>query len=143
MSVSDRQAFLADVHIGVVSIASGAAPPLAVPVWYGYEAGGDVMFVFEAASQKVRLIEACGEATLCAQSEAVPYKYVSVSGPAVIEDFDADLKRSITYRYLGPEIGDIYLAATSEAAEVVVRLQTTTWRTTDYTKMVEALLPAS
>ena len=42
MSEDERQAFLAGVHIGVISIEREDGPPLTVPIWYGYEPGGNV-----------------------------------------------------------------------------------------------------
>ena len=39
MSEHERQAFLADVHVGVISIERDDGPPLTVPIWYGYEPG--------------------------------------------------------------------------------------------------------
>src|SRR3954469_12322234 len=41
-SEDERQAFLAGVHIGVISIERQDGPPLTVPIWYGYERGGNV-----------------------------------------------------------------------------------------------------
>ena len=41
----ERQEFLAEPHIGVLSVASDDdRPPLTVPVWYGYRPGGNVSF---------------------------------------------------------------------------------------------------
>ena len=53
MTKSQREAFLADLHVGVIGIDRVDAPPLAAPVWYSYEPGGDVVFVFEADSEKL------------------------------------------------------------------------------------------
>lgn len=42
----ERQAFLVEPHIGVLSVASETAdrPPLAMPLWYGYQPGGMLSF---------------------------------------------------------------------------------------------------
>jgi nitroimidazol reductase NimA-like FMN-containing flavoprotein (pyridoxamine 5'-phosphate oxidase superfamily) len=56
MSEDERQAFLAEVHIGVISIEREDGPPLAVPIWYGYEPGGDVWVTTGADSLKSRLL---------------------------------------------------------------------------------------
>lgn len=41
MSAAEREEFLADVHVGVLSAALGpGGQTLAVPVWYGYQPGG-------------------------------------------------------------------------------------------------------
>ena len=137
MSKSDREAFLADLHVGVVAVARDGAPPLAAPVWYSYEPGGDVVFVFESASEKINLFEAAGEASLCVQNEAMPYKYVTVEGPTVVDGTDDDVQRLLAYRYLGPDIGDLYLGAIADTVSRVARLTPTRWRTVDYTPFVE------
>ena len=143
MNKSQREAFLADLHVGIVTAARDGAAPLAAPVWYSYEPGGDVVFVFESASEKIKLIEATGQASLCVQSEAMPYKYVTVEGPAVVGDTDDEVERSLAHRYLGPEIGDMYLQAIAGTVSRVVRLTPTRWRTVDYTPFVESVLGAS
>jgi PPOX class probable F420-dependent enzyme len=143
MKKSQREAFLADLHVGVVTAARDGAAPLAVPVWYSYEPGGDVVFVFASTSEKIKLVEATGQASLCVQSEAMPYKYVTVEGPAVVGDVDNEVERSLAHRYLGPEIGDMYLQAIAGTVSRVVRLTPTCWRTVDYTPFVESVLGAS
>ena len=64
MTKSDREAFFADVHLGMIGIARDGAPPLTAPVWYSYEPGGDVVFAFEAESEKISLLRTTGEASL-------------------------------------------------------------------------------
>jgi hypothetical protein len=43
MSRAEREAFLADTHVGVVSISEDRRGPLTVPVWYRYTPGGEVL----------------------------------------------------------------------------------------------------
>ena len=53
MSVVERETFLADVHIGVLSVPrkEGSAP-LTVPVWYDYLPGGEVWLITGQQSLK-------------------------------------------------------------------------------------------
>jgi nitroimidazol reductase NimA-like FMN-containing flavoprotein (pyridoxamine 5'-phosphate oxidase superfamily) len=45
LTEQERQEFLAQPHIAVLSVASGSdRPPLTVPIWYGYQPGGDLIF---------------------------------------------------------------------------------------------------
>jgi PPOX class probable F420-dependent enzyme len=142
MTKTQREAFLADLHVGVVTIARDGAAPLAAPVWYSYEPGGDVVFVFESASEKIKLFEAAGRASLCVQNEAMPYKYVTVEGPAVVGDSDDAVQRTLAHKYLGPEIGDLYLGAIADTVSRVARITPTRWRTVDYTPFVERVAGA-
>lgn len=83
MTKEEREAFLADVHVGVISVAEDGHGPLTVPVWYSYEPGGEVRIITARRSRKGRLLERAGRFSLCAQTETPPYKYVSVEGPIV------------------------------------------------------------
>src|ERR1700709_2253973 len=94
MSKAAGEAFLAERHVGIVGIARAGAPPLTAPTWYSYEPGGDVVFSFAADSEKVRLLQSVGEASLCAQNEALPYRYVTVEGPVAISEHDDDVQAS-------------------------------------------------
>ena len=94
MTESERQEFLAELHVGVLGIERPDGPPLVVPVWYSYEPGGDVEVLTAASSLKGRLAATAGRASLCAQQEELPYKYVSVEGPLEIVALDADASRA-------------------------------------------------
>ena len=104
MTEAEREAFLADVHVGVLSIARRDKGPLALPVWYLYEPGGEVLVSMDGSSLKARLLGNTGRATLTAQVETPPYRYVMVEGPVVIEPASHD-GLALASRYLGPELG--------------------------------------
>jgi PPOX class probable F420-dependent enzyme len=136
MTKDEREAFLADVHIGVLAVNADGVPSV-TPIWYVYEPGGDIVIHTASQSPKTAALIKQGRASLCAQTEAPPYKYVVVEGPVTVdEDFDESVRHELAYRYLGQEVGDMYLAATAgEAASgVTVRLTPERWRTTDYSK---------
>ena len=89
------------------------------------------------------LLELSGQASLCVQTEVMPYKYVTVEGPTNIGGVDDAVQRSLAYRYLGEEIGEIYLDSIAGSVSRVVRLTPTRWRTTDYSALVDRVLGAS
>ena len=139
MSKAEREAFLAATHVAVVAIAREGRAPLAVPVWYRYEPGGPVRFVTGGSSLKADLVRRAGRLSLCAQTETPPYQYVSVEGPATVSneiDHELDV-RQVAIRYLGKEMGELYLATTAEQYEgsVLVTLRPRHWLSVDYTKM--------
>ena len=77
-----------------------------------------------------------GRATLTAQSEEPPYKYVSVEGPVTI-DGDAVDVLELASRYLGDELGRWYADANPPTADTVtVRLRPEHWRTFDFAKVL-------
>jgi nitroimidazol reductase NimA-like FMN-containing flavoprotein (pyridoxamine 5'-phosphate oxidase superfamily) len=115
MTPRERETFLAGLHVGVIGIADEGRGPLTVPVWYAYEPGGEVRVITSRTSRKGRLLEKGARFSLCAQTETLPYKYVSVEGAIVgvdRADVERDL-RPIARRYLGIDGGDAYIASTS------------------------------
>jgi nitroimidazol reductase NimA-like FMN-containing flavoprotein (pyridoxamine 5'-phosphate oxidase superfamily) len=140
MTRSEREEFLADVHIGIVSIAEEGRGPLTAPIWYGYEPGGELWIVTERNSRKGRLLSRVERFSLCAQTEQPPYKYVSVEGPITSiapSQLERDV-RPLARRYLGPELGDRYIEATGGADargdNVLIKMRPERWLTTDYSK---------
>jgi uncharacterized protein len=138
MTKQEREAFLADVHVGIISIPEPGRGPLTVPVWYLYEPGGELRIVTGRTSHKGRLLARSDRISLCAQTEATPYKYVSVEGPVValeVADLERD-RRPLARRYMGPEMGDQYIEETraEHADSVLVRMRPERWLTVDYAK---------
>jgi nitroimidazol reductase NimA-like FMN-containing flavoprotein (pyridoxamine 5'-phosphate oxidase superfamily) len=141
MTKQEREAFLADVHVGVISIPEPGRGPLTVPVWYAYEPGGELRVVTARTSRKGQLLARSGRFSLCAQTETAPYKYVSVEGPIVaIEEahLERDL-RPLARRYLGPEMGDQYVerTASEHGDNVLIRMRPERWLTVDFAKEYE------
>ena len=140
MSREEREAFLADVHVGVLSLNEAGRGPLAAPVWYSYEPGGDVQAVIERASRKGKLLEEGQRISLCAQQEAPPYKYASVEGPVVrVESSDVERhERALAHRYLGVEAGDRYVESAADGRDddemLLIRMRPERWLTADYSK---------
>ena len=134
MTREEREAFLADVHVGVLAIDEPGRGPLALPVWYEY-AGGDVLVSIDGDTRKAELVRDAGRATLTVQDETAPYKYVSVEGPATIEPPTGN-EVALASRYLGAELGEWYARETPPtAASVTVRLRPEHWRTYDFAKL--------
>jgi nitroimidazol reductase NimA-like FMN-containing flavoprotein (pyridoxamine 5'-phosphate oxidase superfamily) len=142
MSRAEREAFLAALHVGVISVAEAGRGPLAVPIWYFYEPGAELWVVTDRDSRKGRLLAQARRFSLLAQTETAPYQYVSVEGPVVAIE-PADLERHLrpmARRYLGAELGDRYVDATAgdRDSSVVVRMRPERWLTVDYRKQFGA-----
>ena len=136
MNRAEREEFLAGLHVGVIGIdADGRS--LAVPIWYDYQPGGDVWVITSPSSVKGRAFDSGQRYSLCAQTEQPPYKYVTVEGPITsTEACPPDLLRAMAHRYLGPEMGDMYVEATADdnADSRVYRMTPERWYTVDYAK---------
>lgn len=137
MSNAEREAFLADLHVGVISIEDPGRGPLTAPIWYDYEPGGELWILTGPGSRKGKLLREGSRFSLCAQTEQPPYKYVSVEGPVVSISTPALEKhtRPMARRYLGTELGDQYVAQTdANQGSVLVRMRPERWLTVDYSK---------
>ncbi len=135
MSQPEREEFLAGVHVGVLGVAAGDdRGPLIVPVWYSYQPGGLVTVSTGRDSRKARAVAATGRLSLCAQDERPPYKYVTVEGPAVIEEITEDERRELARRYLGTENGDAFIADSPGSDEVAIRITPERWLSADFGK---------
>ncbi len=138
MNRDERESFLAATRVAILSVAAPGRGPLSVPVWYDYEPGGVVRVVTMGTSRKAALLRAAGRATLCVQSDVPPYKYVSVEGPVAFGQPEAvrDL-RNVAHRYLGKQMGDMYLQMTEAEGPqmVLVELRPERWLSEDYSKM--------
>lgn len=140
MTVEERQAFLAQVHVAVVAVAGeDGRGPLAVPVWYDYSPGGEVSLITERESRKTTLIRRAGRITLCVQGTELPYQYASAEGPvtAIEDPVTVEQHWALANRYLGPEGADAYIDNTPGATERLVRIlmRPEHWLTRDYTKL--------
>jgi nitroimidazol reductase NimA-like FMN-containing flavoprotein (pyridoxamine 5'-phosphate oxidase superfamily) len=139
MTPEEREAFLADLHVGIVSVAEEERGPLSVPIWYGYEPGGNIWFVTGQGSRKIRLLKKSGRLSLCVQNEQSPYQYVSVEGALISiqpMDIDHDLV-PLAYKYLGPEEGEEYVQEerrNPQEGSVLVQMHPEHWYAVDYGK---------
>jgi len=138
MTREEREAFLADLHVGVISIERAGAAPLTVPIWYDYTPEKGVWVLTDPDSQKGRALAAAGRFSLCAQVEAPPgYRYVSVSGP-IVEERAADRERDsrpMARRYFGEKLGDLYVEGSPNESHVYV-MRPERWWTVDYGKIL-------
>ncbi|HEY1640505.1 MAG TPA: pyridoxamine 5'-phosphate oxidase family protein [Streptosporangiaceae bacterium] len=136
MSRDEREQFLADLHVGVLTVAAAdGRGPLAVPVWYSYQPGGVVSVTSGGDSRKAAAIRVAGRASFCVQYELPPYRYVTVEGPAVVEQgAEFTERRDIARRYLGTEQGDKFMADNPDTDDVMIRITPERWLTADFGK---------
>jgi nitroimidazol reductase NimA-like FMN-containing flavoprotein (pyridoxamine 5'-phosphate oxidase superfamily) len=117
LTEQERQEFLAEPRVAVLSVASDSdRPPLTVPVFYGYRPGGTITFFTATQGQKarkVRLIQKAGVLSLSVQRAEPPYKYVTVEGTVVQTDRppSAEQLLPIVRRYMPEEHAQAFVAA--------------------------------
>lgn len=134
LSSTERETFLAETRVAVISIACAGRGPLSVPIWYRYAPGGEIGLWMDARSRKVSLLRREMRLTLVVQDTSRPYRYVSVEGPVTQMnpiDVDSEL-RPLVVRYLGEAAFDGYLAGfggpEGVRGDVYVRVRPEHWR---------------
>ena len=140
MTKEERQAFLAEVHVAIISIPETGRGPLTVPVWYTFVPEGEFHIWTGGNSRKARLLREASRFSLCVQQETPPYKYVSAEGPVVAIEpiqLERDL-RPLVYRYLGPEEGNSFIESlggdSAGTGDILVRMEPERWLSEDYSK---------
>ena len=84
LSVEEREEFLAEPHIGALSVVERPdRAPLTVPIWYQYSPGGELWVLTEPGSRKTRATDAAGRFSLMVQRTEPTIRYVSVEGPVI------------------------------------------------------------
>jgi uncharacterized protein len=145
MTEQEQVEFLAEPRVGVVSVASDDdRPPLTVPVWYGYEPGGNISFFTGTQGRKARktgLIERAGVLSLSVQHGEFPYRYVTVEGTVVGADRppSAEQMLAVARRYLPEEAAQGFVEAElgrSSSELVLFTVRPDRWLTADFSDQV-------
>jgi hypothetical protein len=136
MTEQERQEFLAGVHIGVVAVNREGRAPLAVPIWYDYAPGGEVLIWIDRGSVKERLFREAGRFSICAQVETAPYKYATAEGPVIAMDQAPTKEQAlrIAGRYLPAEDAAHWVTDNLGESSLLVRMRPEKWLSTDYSK---------
>jgi nitroimidazol reductase NimA-like FMN-containing flavoprotein (pyridoxamine 5'-phosphate oxidase superfamily) len=136
MTTEERQQFLAGLHVGVVAVNRDGRAPLAVPIWYDYTPGGEVLIWTDRGSLKERLFREAGRFSICVQVETPPYKYVTAEGPVIALDGAPTEEQAlgITGRYLPAEEALRWVKDNLGPSSVLVRMRPEKWLSTDYSK---------
>lgn len=136
MSAEEREAFLSGPHIGVLAIERDGRAPLAVPVWYDYEPGGDVLVWMDRDSVKHRLLGQAGRFSLAVHADEQPYRYVTAEGPvvAMVEPPTREQAERIAGRYLAGDEAKEYVDGALGDHSLLVRMRPEKWLSNDHSK---------
>ncbi|MFG3202747.1 pyridoxamine 5'-phosphate oxidase family protein [Streptomyces sp. NPDC048192] len=131
----EREAFLAEAHVAALAVDAGPGrAPLTVPIWYGYEPGGEAWIMTGLESRKNRLIGEAGRFTLMVDRLEPTIRYVSVEGP-VVRTAPATIEelRRMSARYLPAEKVDGYVdfAWKNHGEQVVIHMRPERWVSSD------------
>jgi hypothetical protein len=130
MTRLQREQYLSEVRIGVLSVDRQDRAPLTIPVWYDYR-DGVVVFTSAEGAAKNELLRAAGRASLCVHNDSYPYSYVTVDGPVTLRDRSPQDVVDMAIRYLGPDAGRAYGNNVTWGG-VLAELVPEHWLTVDY-----------
>lgn len=136
MTAEERSAFLAEAHVGILAVSRDGRAPLAVPVWYDYEPGGDVLIWIARDTVKDRLIKAAGTFSFAVHTDTVPYKYVTAEGPVVDASTAPTREQAlkIAGRYLPADQTTRYVDSALSERSVLIRMRPEKWLSNDQSK---------
>lgn len=132
---TQREEFLADKHVAVLSVAAtDGRPPASAPMWYGYTPGGNILVNTGVKARKTKLIEKAGVVTLTVQREEPPYQYVVVEGTVIDATTPAplDVREAIAIRYLGEEGGRAFVQGMADQPGILFTIRPDRWITADF-----------
>ena len=140
MTEEVRQAFLAGLHVGLVSLEIPARAPAVTPVWYAYAPGGDIRFLTAKDSLLTEQLRHTTRATFCAQDEMPPYRYVTVEGPLLAlepahreRDFRPLVERYLPHMWIEDYITRNWPESVpADGHMLMARLRPEDWMTVDY-----------
>jgi nitroimidazol reductase NimA-like FMN-containing flavoprotein (pyridoxamine 5'-phosphate oxidase superfamily) len=146
MTRSEREAFLAEPRVAVLSVAgAGGRPPHSTPTFYAYAPGGEITFFTSTegrTAKKVALIARAGAVTLTVQEPEFPYRYASVEGRVVATGRPStDQMRAILSRYLPADAADGMAADETSDPGATITLFTVRperWLTADFSPPAHA-----
>jgi hypothetical protein len=140
MTKAEREAFLLEARVGILSIPQRNHGPLTNPVWYDYTPGGDLWILMQSTTRKGQLLRVGGRVSFLVQNPEPPYRYVSLEG-SVSAITPADLRddlQPMAQRYLGEEEGVDYADGSAEkyalGNAIKVAITPERWLTVDYSK---------
>jgi hypothetical protein len=135
LTEAERERFLAEKHIAVLSVAAeDGRPPASVPIGYDYTPGGNIRVNTDASRRKATLIEQAGVVTLVVQREELPYRYVIVEGTVIdtTRPTPLDVREAIAIRYRGADAGREWARRLEDIDTVLFTIRPDRWFTADF-----------
>jgi PPOX class probable F420-dependent enzyme len=114
-----QRGFLDDVHYGVLATINADGSIQQTVVWYLLD-GDTVRISVGAHSVKVANLRRNPQASLAIEATR---RYLTVSGTAEVEPFDALLREQLALRYVGPERAPAWLQQRPDVARLAIRLK--------------------
>ena len=121
--VADREEFLKQANLAVLTTADAKGRPHGAPVWYFYD-GGVFVISTGRGSQKHKNLQANPNVCLVIDKRTLPYFVVMAHGAVELgPPLSDDERLRMAVRYLGEELGRRYVERTSGEDSITLRLR--------------------
>ena len=129
MSPEEVREFLTTgTRTGKIAVTRKDGSPLVVPIWFGLDDDGSLLFTTGEETIKARAMRREPRVSICVDRGEPPYDYVRFDGTAGLID-DPELLRTwatrLGGRYMGADRAEEYGARNAVPGEVVVRVTPT------------------
>ena len=114
----ERRAFLDEARYAVVATLNADGSIQQTVVWFLLD-GDEIRFSLGAGSVKARNLARTPTISLSVEDGG---RYLTLSGTAVVEPPDLELRRRLAVRYLGPERAEEWLTRRPDAERASVRM---------------------
>lgn len=129
MSEEEIYAFLREgTRTGKLGVVREDGAPMVVPVWFGVDTDGSLVFTTYERTAKARAMRRQPRVSICVDREEPLYDYVRADGTAELLD-DPELlavwARRLAARYMGEERAEDYGRRNAVPGELLVRVRPT------------------
>ena len=112
MAADEMDAFLREPYLAIVATLGPDGVPHLTPVWHHFD-GRRFLLLCEPFTVKVRNLKRDRRVSLCIATDGEPARYVLAQGTATVsDDWDPELLRAMSLKYVGGEEGERYFERT-------------------------------
>ena len=121
--------FLEGAHVAALATVRPDGRPHVVPVWYEYDGKEFTISTFRG-TQKLRNLQAKGQAALSIYTTELPYRQVTVRGTARAGSLiDTVWRERVAARYLGETAGRAYVSDKTDMDHGAIHGRPLAWHT--------------
>lgn len=132
MKEADVRDFMsAGSRTGKLATVNEDGSPHVVPIWFDFDANGDVIFLTHADSVKAGNMQREPRVSLLADDETMPFSWAKIDGTVSFSEDEGELAFWATEtcrRYVGEDLAEEYGRRNGVPGELVVRLSPTALR---------------
>ena len=135
MTAEETEELLAAAEIAVLSVVNKDGAPEGTPVWFEYR-DERIQIIVDGNSHKARCARVNPRVSVTLDTRQAPYRGICLRGTVTFGSPDPEQGRRIARHYLGQEMGDAYVEATSAtfAEQVLLDISIDSSFSWDYSK---------